>query len=346
MPSQAQVTAQPAPDAPAAPPGPSRRETEAARGPGRTGKLELQAERINIGRQSEVSDRDRAARPAQPLGLRRGRRGGEHRVAGARPHPLRRRPRVPAARRQQRVRDPHRPGRTHDRGGGRQLARRETAERRRAAPGARSASLRRARRPLKPARDGFEVALGPRRGTRRLRRARHRVTWSAVPDGACALRAVTRRDVKRHVQRPRAVREPAHRHVVHAGRRDRPRGLWRDPLRRPLSSRVPAQGRLLRPASVAACCRAARHRPRGRAPRAVASSVSTSTSTLTIGPTARRTRWTAGPIPPAIAMWLSFTSTASSRPNRWLTPPPIRTAYFSSARSPGVVFRVHRTRVP
>lgn len=28
---------------------------------------------------------------------------------------------------------------------------------------------------------------------------------------------------------------------------------------------------------------------------------------------------------------------------RWLTPPPHRTAYFSSARSPGVVLRVSRT---
>ena len=27
---------------------------------------------------------------------------------------------------------------------------------------------------------------------------------------------------------------------------------------------------------------------------------------------------------------------------RWLTPPPMRTAYFSSARSPGIVLRVSR----
>ena len=31
---------------------------------------------------------------------------------------------------------------------------------------------------------------------------------------------------------------------------------------------------------------------------------------------------------------------------RWLTPPPQRTAYFSSARSPGVVLRVSRTVPP
>ena len=31
---------------------------------------------------------------------------------------------------------------------------------------------------------------------------------------------------------------------------------------------------------------------------------------------------------------------------RWLAPPPIRTAYFSRARSPGVVLRVSRTIAP
>ncbi len=39
---------------------------------------------------------------------------------------------------------------------------------------------------------------------------------------------------------------------------------------------------------------------------------------------------------------------ASSRPKRWFTPPPQRTAYFSRARRPGVVLRVSvmRARVP
>src|SRR6266700_1127053 len=50
-------------------------------------------------------------------------------------------------------------------------------------------------------------------------------------------------------------------------------------------------------------------------------------------------------IPPATAMWLSLISMASSRPKRWLKPPPQRTAYFSSARSPGVVLRVQQMRV-
>ena len=39
-------------------------------------------------------------------------------------------------------------------------------------------------------------------------------------------------------------------------------------------------------------------------------------------------------------MWLSLIRTPSSRPKRWLTPPPMRTAYFSRARRPGVVLRV------
>src|SRR5580704_10676757 len=49
-------------------------------------------------------------------------------------------------------------------------------------------------------------------------------------------------------------------------------------------------------------------------------------------------------MPPATAMWLSLINTASSRPKRWLKPPPQRTAYFSSARSPGVVLRVQMMR--
>ena len=43
-------------------------------------------------------------------------------------------------------------------------------------------------------------------------------------------------------------------------------------------------------------------------------------------------------------MWLSLIRIASSRPKRWLKPPPQRTAYFSSARRPGVVLRVQQMR--
>ena len=46
------------------------------------------------------------------------------------------------------------------------------------------------------------------------------------------------------------------------------------------------------------------------------------------------------------ARWLSFTSTKSESEPRWLTPPPARTAAFSSARSPGMVLRVSQMRTP
>ena len=85
--------------------------------------------------------------------------------------------------------------------------------------------------------------------------------------------------------------------------------------------------------------------PASRASRTWARSV-TSTSTFTRWPTAAFARRTASPTPPATATWLSLMSTASSRPKRWLEPPPTRTAYFSRARSPGVVLRVSATRAP
>ena len=43
-------------------------------------------------------------------------------------------------------------------------------------------------------------------------------------------------------------------------------------------------------------------------------------------------------------MWLSLSIAASERLKRWLKPPPQVTAYFSMARSPGVVFRVSTMR--
>ena len=54
-------------------------------------------------------------------------------------------------------------------------------------------------------------------------------------------------------------------------------------------------------------------------------------------------RCTAAATPPARRMWLSLIRMPSSSPPRWLVPPPARTAYFSSARSVGVVLRVSRT---
>ena len=52
---------------------------------------------------------------------------------------------------------------------------------------------------------------------------------------------------------------------------------------------------------------------------------------------------TAARMPPATAMWLSLMRIASSRPNLWLAPPPATTAYFCSARRPGIVLRVSQT---
>src|SRR5262245_12975282 len=75
------------------------------------------------------------------------------------------------------------------------------------------------------------------------------------------------------------------------------------------------------------------------------SSVSTSISILTRWPAEALARSSTARMPPATAMWLSLISMASSSPKRWLKPPPQRTAYFSSARSPGVVLRVQQMRV-
>ncbi len=73
--------------------------------------------------------------------------------------------------------------------------------------------------------------------------------------------------------------------------------------------------------------------------------VSHSTSSGSPG-AAARTAVIAAVIPPAAATWLSFISAASPSPIRWFTPPPHRTAYFSSWRRPGVVLRVSRTAHP
>ena len=111
-----------------------------------------------------------------------------------------------------------------------------------------------------------------------------------------------------------------------------------------LGSARPATSSTACAASPGPCCRAARRRLRSASASSSWSSVSTSTSTLTM--------WPAAPAParaparprPRSAMWLSLISTASSRPKRWLMPPPQRTAYFSKARRPGVVLRVQTMR--
>ena len=82
------------------------------------------------------------------------------------------------------------------------------------------------------------------------------------------------------------------------------------------------------------------------APAATASSTwsarSHSTSTARPGHSSFA-RFTASAMPSS-ARWLSFTSTRSDSEPRWFTPPPARTAAFSSARRPGSVLRVSRMR--
>ena len=61
---------------------------------------------------------------------------------------------------------------------------------------------------------------------------------------------------------------------------------------------------------------------------------------------AARTASYAGTTPPAATTWLSLTIAMSDRLNRWLTPPPQRTAYFCRARKPGSVLRVSQDPGP
>ena len=78
------------------------------------------------------------------------------------------------------------------------------------------------------------------------------------------------------------------------------------------------------------------------------------TSPSVLASTSMRARWGAPALAratalarePAAAMWLSLIRTCSPRELRWLRQPPQRTAYFSSARNPGVVLRVSTMRIP
>ena len=84
------------------------------------------------------------------------------------------------------------------------------------------------------------------------------------------------------------------------------------------------------------------------APASMASSscARSSTSTAMRSPCGAlaRARRTASRTDPTSATWLSLIRIPEARSERWLTPPPVRTAYFSSARRPGVVLRVSVTR--
>ena len=82
------------------------------------------------------------------------------------------------------------------------------------------------------------------------------------------------------------------------------------------------------------------------APAAIASCTCSarSHSTSTVRPGQRACPRRTASVIPRPARWLSFTSTNSESEPRWFTPPPARTAAFSTARSPGSVLRVSQIR--
>ena len=86
------------------------------------------------------------------------------------------------------------------------------------------------------------------------------------------------------------------------------------------------------------CCPAGPSRPQRREPRPAGRASPPRSGREASGPCGlggrpRRRRRTA-------TTWLSLISAASDKDIRWFIPPPQRTAYFSRARSPGVVLRV------
>ena len=67
-------------------------------------------------------------------------------------------------------------------------------------------------------------------------------------------------------------------------------------------------------------------------------------STSTVRPGQRACARRTASVMPRPARWLSLTSTNSESVPRWFTPPPARTAAFSTARRPGSVLRVSQIR--
>src|SRR5262249_17259304 len=68
-----------------------------------------------------------------------------------------------------------------------------------------------------------------------------------------------------------------------------------------------------------------------------------STSTLAMNGACRLTALPASAIDPVASICFPLPRAASYKPIRWFVPPPMRTAYFSKVRSPGVVFLVSKT---
>ena len=163
------------------------------------------------------------------------------------------------------------------------------------------------RHPAEHVHAGHGLELDFEADVRGRRRVRQRSHGDEIRAGLRQRRDPVERHAARdlHLARGRAPAARLHERPPAA---DCPPAAYRLP---PPAPRRPARGSAPppRPRDPAACCRAAR---------------------------------TAEAIPPASRTWLSLIRNASYRPKRWFVPPPTRTAYFSSARSLGVVFRVSR----
>ena len=137
------------------------------------------------------------------------------------------------------------------------------------------------------------------------------------------------------------VRQRADRHEVGAGRRPAPGSVRASRRRRSRFLRV-------RPISADGLADLGVVRLSSRtmsAPASAASAASATALRLDFNRQARalrraRRRRRPSATPPASRTWLSLIRTRSYSPKRWFVPPPTRTAYFSSARSVGVVLRV------
>ena len=189
--------------------------------------------------------------------------------------------------------------------------------------------------------------LARRRGTDRLAPGpTPGSTISAIGRSQADQRASSqRREIEPDVGRRGALGQAADRDVVDPGRGDRARWCRAGPRPRPRS----APGR--RPARPprAAVAGPMLSSSRWVAPAASAGSIWSSRSTsqmisrdpggLARGAPPRRHRRRP-------ATWLSLIIAASHRPMRWFCAPPVRVAYFSRWRRPGMVLRVSsRTRV-
>ena len=117
----------------------------------------------------------------------------------------------------------------------------------------------------------------------------------------------------------------------------RPKPPRRRRRQSPLTARADADGVMLSRRMTSAPARTAA---------VTSASVLASTSILARCVAPALASFTAFASEPAAAMWLSLIRTCSPSDERWLMQPPHRTAYFSSARKPGVVFRVSAMRTP